>query len=220
MEPDPRVGGESRGDVEGPRAAGRGRPALPPASPAKRGREALAFFFDLARIVVLALAIIIPVRLFLVQPFYVKGASMEPNFYDHEYLLIDEISYRFREPARGEVVVFRYPKDPRQNFIKRIVALPGERVELSQNHVTIRNNEHPLGFELPEPYLAPGTETIGTLSLTLGPDEYLLFGDNRSSSLDSRFFGPVSKQFMVGRVWVRAWPVTRWTIFSPFEPSS
>ncbi|HLD69247.1 MAG TPA: signal peptidase I, partial [Candidatus Omnitrophota bacterium] len=84
-----------------------------------------SFIWETVKVVVISLAIIIPVRYFLIQPFYVKGASMEPNFYDQEYLIIDEISYRFREPQRGEIVVFRYPRDPASFFIKRIIGLPG-----------------------------------------------------------------------------------------------
>src|SRR3989344_8759420 len=89
---------------------------------------ALAFVFELIQVVAVSLAIIIPVRYFLIQPFYVKGASMEPNFFDHEYLIIDELSYRYKQPQRGEIVVFRYPNDPSQFFIKRVIGIPGETV--------------------------------------------------------------------------------------------
>ena len=101
------------------------------------------FIWELVKVVVISLAIIIPVRYYLIQPFYVKGASMEPNFYDHEYLIIDEISYRLKEPQRGDIVVFKYPRDPSQYFIKRIVALPNEEVEVKGGQVVIYNN---LGF--------------------------------------------------------------------------
>ena len=88
-------------------------------------KAAASYILELVHVVVISLAIIIPIRYFLIQPFYVKGASMEPSFYDHEYLIIDEISYRFREPQRGDVVVFKYPNDPSQYFIKRIIGMPG-----------------------------------------------------------------------------------------------
>ena len=90
----------------------------------------LSFVFELIKIVVISLVIIIPVRYFLIQPFYVKGASMEPNFYDHEYLIIDEITYRFNEPQRGDIIVFRYPRNPQEYFIKRLIAMPGEEVQI------------------------------------------------------------------------------------------
>src|SRR3989344_1293745 len=86
------------------------------------------FFWEIFKVVVISLVIIIPIRYFLIKPFYVKGASMEPNFHDYEYLIIDEISYRFNQPARGEVVVFKYPFDQSQFFIKRIIGMPGETV--------------------------------------------------------------------------------------------
>lgn len=164
------------------------------------------FIGELIHVVIISLAIILPVRYFLIQPFYVKGASMEPNFYDHEYLIIDEISYRFGEPQRGDIVVFRYPNDPRQFFIKRVIGLPGERVVVSGGTVTVFDDAYPDGWHLDEnTYL--GTEfTPGTDDVQLGDDEYFLMGDNRSASLDSRTFGPVRRSFIVGRAWLRGWP--------------
>src|SRR5690606_17051105 len=131
--------------------------------------------------------------------FYVKGASMEPNFYDHEYLIIDELSYRFRDPMRGEIVVFRYPRDPREYFIKRVVGLPGETVEITDGKVIISNAQYPNGLELEEEYL-DGVPTDGKKKITLGADEYFVLGDNRDESLDSRAFGPLTRDHIVGRV--------------------
>lgn len=185
------------------------------------GENGSSFFGSLARfaleiveIVVISLAIILPIRYFLVQPFYVKGASMEPTFDDREYLIIDELSYRMRHPERGEVVVFRYPLDPRQFFIKRIIGLPGETVKIGGKKVFIVNAEHPDGFVLDEtPYLSPDVPTNGDRSITLGPDEYFVMGDNRTASLDSRTFGPLPAANIVGRVWIRGWPLDRATVF-------
>ncbi len=172
-------------------------------------RAALAYVGELIRVVVISLAIILPVRYFLVQPFYVKGASMEPNFYDHEYLVIDELSYRLRDIARGEIVVFRYPNDPSQFFIKRVMGLPGETLRIENGHVVIKNAEHPDGVRLPEAYLESKVETLGGKEVTLGSSEYYVMGDNRTASLDSRVFGPVSRDRVIGRVWVRGWPLDR-----------
>jgi signal peptidase I len=171
------------------------------------------FVVELVKVVLISLVIILPVRYYLVQPFYVKGASMEPSFFDHEYLLIDEISYRFARPERGAVVVFRYPRDPRQFFIKRIIGLPGETVRLDNGRVTIVNAAAPDGFALTEPYLEAGLTTSGELSVAVPVGHYFLLGDNRSSSLDSRVFGPVSERYLTGRVWLRAWPFKRWQVF-------
>jgi signal peptidase I len=172
------------------------------------------FLLEVIQIVIISAAIIIPIRYFLIQPFYVKGASMEPTFLDHEYLIIDELSYRFRPPERGEIVVFRYPVDPSQFFIKRVIGLPGETVEFSDGQVRISNHDHPNGIVLQEPYLN-GVTTQGEKKITLGPDEYVVLGDNRGESLDSRVFGPVKKELIVGRVWLRGLPVSRFSIFEP-----
>jgi signal peptidase I len=166
------------------------------------------FILELLKVVIISLAIIIPVRFFLIQPFYVKGASMEPNFYDNEYLVIDEISYRFKDPARGEIIVFRYPKDPREYFIKRIIGLPGEKVAIKNGNVYIN------GVRLDESeYLAPEEQTIHDGVWMLKADEYFILGDNRQYSLDSRKFGPVDRSYIIGRAWVRGWPFDKLTVF-------
>lgn len=165
--------------------------------------------WEAIKVVAISLAIIIPVRYLLLQPFYVKGASMEPNFEDHEYLLIDELTYHFRNPVRGEVVVFKYPNDPSQYFIKRVIGLPGENISVSNDHVYVN------GEQLVESvYLANSIITSGSTNITLGQDQYLLFGDNRPASLDSRIFGPVARKYIVGKTWVRAWPFSRLTHFT------
>jgi signal peptidase I len=175
--------------------------------------KAWEFVSELLHVVVISLAIIIPVRYFLIQPFYVKGASMEPNFHDHEYLIIDEVSYRFGDPQRGDIVVFRYPNDPRQYFIKRIVGLSGERIKISDGQITIFNDENPEGMNLDETsYLGP-IFTSGDKDIQIGSDEFFLLGDNRGASLDSRSFGPVSDNFIVGRVWIRGWPPEKFGVF-------
>lgn len=173
-----------------------------------------SFFGELLHVVLISLAIIIPVRYFLIQPFYVKGASMEPNFYDHEYLIIDELGYRFNDPQRGQIVVFRYPNDPSQYFIKRVIGLPGERVTVEDGKVTIYNAMYPDGKVADETsYLGP-LVTNGTSDVTLGDREYYLMGDNRPASLDSRAFGAVPREFIVGRVWLRGWPPEKMASFS------
>lgn len=176
-------------------------------------KMALGFLFELIQVAAVSLAIIIPVRYFLIQPFYVKGASMEPNFFDHEYLIIDEFSYRFRQPVRGDIVVFRYPNDPKQFFIKRVIGLPGETVEIAGGRVKIFNNQSPNGFVLEENEYLDQDFTATTRTVTLKSDEFFVMGDNRISSLDSRYFGPVKTSAVVGRVWLRGWPLDRWKVF-------
>lgn len=188
-------------------------------SPAERSRMAAfgLYLLEVVRVVIVALAIIIPIRYFLIQPFYVKGASMEPNFEDHEYLIIDELSYRLREPQRGDIVVFRYPYDPSQFFIKRIIGTPGERVEIRDGHVRIANDAHPNGFLLDESYLAASVTTPGERIVALGTNEFFVLGDNRRQSFDSKDFGPIPRRAIIGRAWLRGWPVEKFGRFTQPE---
>lgn len=178
-----------------------------------------SFIFELLKIVVISLVIIIPIRYFLVQPFYVKGASMEPTFYDHEYLIVDEITYRLHQPQRGDVVVFRYPRNPQEYFIKRVIGLPDEKVQIKDNNIFIFNKEHPEGFALVENYIPAEVKTYSLMedAIALGKNEYYVLGDNRNSSKDSRSFGPVNKSFVIGRVLFRGWPFDRINVFKGEE---
>lgn len=166
------------------------------------------FIWETLKVIVISLAIIIPIRCFVIQPFYVKGASMEPNFYDHEYLVINEIGYRLDEPERGDVIVFKYPYDRSQYFIKRVIGLPGETIEIKDGDIMINNNI------LNEDLYLPNTHTNGTEKLELGPTEYYIMGDNRSSSLDSRMFGPIDRSDIVGKTWIRGFPFNRIKVFN------
>jgi signal peptidase I len=176
-------------------------------------KRATEYALEIIKVVLISLAIIIPVRYFLIQPFYVKGASMEPNFYDHEYLIINEISYRFNSPERGDIVVFEYPRDPSQYFIKRVIGLPGETVEIKDGVVTIFNKDNSSGVILEEKYLDPETKTYGDRTVALGSNEYFIMGDNRLASFDSRSFGPIDRKYIVGKVWVRGWPLDKVKVF-------
>ncbi len=184
-----------------------------PSADAPPRAKAVAAFFELVQVLAISLAIVLPIRYFLVAPFYVKGASMEPNFFDHEYLIIDELSYRFHDPVRGDIVVFRYPRDPRQYFIKRVIGLPGETVEIANGEIRIYNDAHANGIILDESTYLEQPFTATTQTVTLKADEYYLMGDNRPSSLDSRIFGPVTRSHIVGRVKLRGFPVDRWKWF-------
>ncbi len=176
------------------------------------GASITLFILEVLQIILISSAIIVPIRYFLIQPFYVKGASMEPNFYDQEYLIIDELTYRTRSPERGEIVVFRYPRDPSQFFIKRVIGLPGETVQIEDGHVTLYNTEHPNGVLLTESYIGDML-TSGTKKVTLAANEFYVLGDNRGESMDSRIFGPVTRNHFIGRVWIRGLPVNRAATF-------
>lgn len=178
-----------------------------------------SFFWELVKVFLIAVVIIVPIRYFLVQPFFVRGASMEPNFEDGEYLVVDELSYRMRLPQRGEVIVFRYPIDPSQYFIKRIIGLPGETVRVSNGQVIIQNAVHPAGVILDESaYLGRNTRTGGEVTVTLGAKEYFVLGDNRAASSDSRVWGSLPRADMIGRAWIRAYPLDRLALFAYPQP--
>jgi signal peptidase I len=163
----------------------------------------LSFFWDIGKMVLLAFVLVVALRLFVFQPFLVRGASMEPNFHDWDYLIVDEISYRFREPERGEVVVFKYPNDPSQRYIKRLIGLPGETVEVQNGNVFIFQGEEL--FRLDESDYLVNT-TPGSAHIELGPDEYFVLGDNRIASSDSRSWGALPEDLIIGRALVRVFP--------------
>lgn len=171
--------------------------------------ELLAFAWETTKVVVISLAIILPIRYYLVQPFFVKGASMEPGFEDGDYLLVDELSFRLREAKRGEVIIFRFPQQPSQFFIKRVIGLPEETVQIKDNQVIIFNKDNPEGFILNESYLSPEQKTLGTMTTKLDDNEYFVLGDNRLQSSDSRRWGLVNGSLVVGRAFLRPWPFTR-----------
>jgi len=170
------------------------------------------FLWETAKLAVISLVIILPIRYYVIQPFFVLGASMEPNFENGDYLIIDEISYRFNQPQRGDVIVFKYPNNPKQYYIKRIIGLPGEIITISDEKIVIKNKANPDGFAPEEDYLS-GAETNGNISATLGFDEYFVLGDNRGASSDSRIWGALKEEFVVGRALLRAYPFDKAEIF-------
>lgn len=162
-------------------------------------------FWELVRFALIAVAIVLPVRMFIAQPFIVSGSSMVPTFENGQYLIVDEITYRFQEPKRGDVIVFRYPNDTKKFFIKRIIGLPGETVDVKKEETIITNKENPDGFTLDQSYVANHSEDNS--HIVLKNDEYFVMGDNRSGSSDSRSWGPVQKKLLIGRAFLRLLPV-------------
>lgn len=190
-------------------------------------------FWELFKIVVISLAIIVPIRTFIFQPFFVQGASMEPNFHDGEYLIVNELGYKktvigkenkelftvkpFKNIERKEVVVFRNPQNPKEYFIKRIIGLPGDKIEIKDGDIVIYNEENPQGGILDESeYLTKmlhKTECLQQCVFEIEEDQYLVLGDNRKYSSDSRTWGLLSSDFIIGRVLLRAWPFNQAEIF-------
>lgn len=189
-----------------------------------------SFLWEVVKVFFWALVIIMPIRVFLFQPFFVQGASMEPNFKDGDYLIINELGYKktnvgfdslnlftvspFKDLQRDDVVVFKYPKNPKQYFIKRVIGLPGEQIKISEGKITIFNKQNPDGIVLDEKlYLSGDVVTSSEQIRTLKDDEYFVLGDNRQFSHDSRAWGPVSKSHIVGKVLLRAWPLGKSQLF-------
>lgn len=160
---------------------------------------------EIVRFSVIALLIVIPVRMFIAQPFIVSGASMENTFHNGEYLIVDQVTYHLHNPERGDVVIFRYPKDPSKFFIKRIIGVPGDTVSIEGSTVTITNEENPNGFVLNEPYIKSMKPNV-TMVEKLGDREYFVMGDNRDESSDSRVWGVLQEERIVGRALLRLFP--------------
>ena len=190
-----------------------------------------SFIWEIIKIIALAFVIIVPIRVFLFQPFFVQGASMEPNFEDGQYLIVNELGFKqtnigigssslftvdsFREMERQKVIVFHYPLDPSKYFIKRIIGLPGEKVQIKDGEITIFNQANPNGFILDEKaYLSPSVKTAGELTVALKNDEFFVMGDNRMFSSDSRSWGPIKKKDVVGEILLRAWPLNEASFFN------
>jgi len=166
------------------------------------------FFKEVLKASLIALIIVIPIRLFIAQPYIVSGASMDPTFANGHYIIVDQLSYRFNKPERGDVVIFKYPVDPSKFFIKRIIGLPGETVVLNNGQLIIAHSQASTeGYILPEPYVSDNNKTNESSRRVLGLDEYYVLGDNRRASSDSRVWGPLSEDLIVGRAILRILPL-------------
>jgi signal peptidase I len=160
------------------------------------------FFFAL-----LSLAIVIPIRVYVAQPFIVSGSSMFPTFKNNDYLIIDELSYRFSNPERYDVIVFRYPNDTTKFFIKRVMGLPGETIDIKGKDVTIINGENPKGFKLDQSFI--NNEMNSNEHAVLKDNEYYVLGDNRNSSSDSRVWGILPEKLIIGKAFLRLYPLNK-----------
>jgi len=175
-----------------------------------QGEQRGNFFTELLKLALLVAVIVIPVRLWVAQPFLVSGASMEPTFDTGEYLIIDELSYHLHAPVRFDVVIFRYPKDPSKFYIKRVIGLPGETVHINDSSVSITKTDGTTEA-LPEPYLKfPGNGASQTVALKAG--EYFVMGDNRPDSSDSRYWGALPADNIIGRAFMRLLPVQNFAL--------
>jgi signal peptidase I len=168
---------------------------------------------------IIAVAIAVIVRIFVAAPYLVSGPSMEETFHNHDYLIIQKFSacvpfttncIIWGAPERGDIIVFHLPQNPSQTLIKRVIGLPGETVSVNGTEVTIKNDANPDGLTLSEPYISPqdaGGPTGETV--TLGADQYFVMGDNRRVSYDSRSWGALPTEDIIGRVLIRLYPFTQ-----------
>lgn len=177
-------------------------------------KHAVGAIFDFLQGIVVFLAILVMIYLFIMSPQEINGASMEPNFHNGEYILTNKVVYRVFAPQRGDVVIFKSPRNKEIDYIKRIIALPDERVRLSNNAIYV-NDER-----LPEIYLSPGIYIFGgsylqeNQEIIVPPGTYFVLGDNRPQSLDSREFGPVDKEDFIGKALLRYWPFSDFAILT------
>jgi len=170
-------------------------------------------FLDLIETMAISFSIFLVVYLFFLQPHQVNGQSMVPNFQDGEHVLTDKVSYKMRDPQRGEVVVFHAPPDAHCpegtgcDFIKRILGIPGDTVEVKENAIWVNGNKLPESYIPSDFPILPGNATKGQ-GVYLGPNEFFVSGDNRPYSSDSRTWGAITKDEIIGRVFFRYWPLS------------
>ena len=170
-----------------------------------------SFFTELLKFVVVAAVIVLPVRLFVAQPFIVSGESMSPTFENGQYLIVDELTYRLHQPQRGDVVIFRYPRNPSEFFIKRIIGLPGETVIVKDGQVLIKQVSGATAA-LTEPYVK-NLGNGGDATYPVSDANYFVMGDNRPESSDSRIWGLMPRANLIGRAFVRLLPVSDASMF-------
>jgi len=178
-----------------------------PSTPVEKNPSFREEAWETFRFLCIALLIVVPIRLFIAHPFIVSGASMDPTFQDKQYLIVDEISYHLGNPVRGDVAIFKFPKDPKKYFIKRVIGLPGETVLLDgKGQVSIKDRDGNIVLALNEPYVAYVKNDV--LERALGAEEYFMMGDNRAGSFDSRAWGPVDRDLIIGRAFLRLFPLS------------
>jgi signal peptidase I len=164
--------------------------------------------WDIIKFLAPIVIIVFVVRTYVAQPFIVDGESSSPNFHTGDYLIVNELSYHFHEPVRGDMIVLRYPLQPSRFFLKRIIGLPGDRVLITDGKVMIYNAANPNGYVLSEPYETQQTYPAGPYKdVTLGAGQYFVMGDNRSGSDDSRMWGILPRNDIIGHVIVRLFPL-------------
>lgn len=153
-----------------------------------------------------AIGLALLIQAFVIRPFIVSGNSMDPNIKNGQYLIVDQVSYKLHEPNRGDVIVFKAPPEPTKYYIKRIIGLPGDTVDIKGKTITITNSTYPNGFALQEGFITHTSSD--TIHVTVPADKYFVMGDNRSGSYDSRSWGMLPKENIRGRALLRLLPLS------------
>ncbi len=167
-------------------------------------------FLEILKFTVIALAIIIPFRAYIAEPFIVRGESMDPTFSTGHYLIVDQVTYYFHDPKREDVIVFKHPVSQNDRYlIKRIIGLPGETLHIDDGKITIINEENPDGIIIDDSHVIVKNRTKDTIKKTLGQNEYFVMGDNRVNSSDSREWGVLESKYIVGRPILRLYPISK-----------
>ena len=182
---------------------------LSPENPPFLNGEKRKLFKEIFKFALLAAIIVLPIRIFIAQPFVVSGASMDPTFESGQYLIVDQISYRFGSPKRGDVIIFRYPLDKKKFFIKRIIGLPSETVDLQNGQISITNKDGAKALVTEESYISSRASNDSRSSVILKNNEYFVLGDNRTESSDSRFWGAVESSLIIGRPFISLFPISK-----------
>lgn len=172
-----------------------------------KNSEELSLFDQIkeyVKFLLIVAVIVLPIRFYVAQPFVVSGESMLPTFKDGQYLIVDQVSYNLGNPSRGDVVIFKFPQDTSKFFIKRLIGLPGETIEIKGSEVFITPKDSTEKIKLDEPYVEMKRDVYETTILK--DYEYFVMGDNRLQSYDSRFWGPLDEKYLVGRALFRLLP--------------
>lgn len=168
-------------------------------------------FFEFLKTVIIIVILAAVIRLFIIQPFIVDGQSMEPNFQNNDYLITEKVTFKLHEPARGEVIILRPPDNPSVNYLKRVIGIPGDTIDIKNSDVYVN------GQKLSEPYI-DGQKTVTVngeeLKTALKENEFFVMGDNRNHSRDSRELGPIPSQNIVSHVWIRLYPFNQIKVFT------
>lgn len=191
----------------------------PQPKPAERQPDLWRFFAELIRTALIVGILAYAIRVFVLQPFVVEGSSMFPRFETNDFLIVDKISYHLHQPNRGDIIVFKYPGDLTTNYVKRVIGLPGDTVRIAGGKVTIINAGHPNGVTLDEPYVSDGNTTTlpsgsPTSEFTVPANDFFVLGDNRRASSDSREWGYLPKEDLIGRVIIEAFPLNKASLVS------